>query len=111
MIMAAQTKRAPTMFPSQIEMRFMGSGGGHPIRHVGPAVIIPFPSVRRVGFIERTAELATSYRDPRRYLDSVLKQQEKALRRRGLTDDVVRSEIDALAGAIQRRMAMFEILP
>src|SRR5256885_16442629 len=61
-----------------------GGGGESPPISRGPAEIIPFPVVARVGFLDRTAELAASYRDPSKYLASVYRQQESSLRRRGV---------------------------
>src|SRR2546430_3854691 len=58
-----------------------GGGGESPPISRGPAEIIPFPVVARVGFLDRTAELAASYRDPSKYLASVYRQQESSLRR------------------------------
>jgi len=81
-----------------------GGGGESPPISRGPAEIIPFPVVARVGFLDRTAELAASYRDPSKYLASVYRQQESSLRRRGFPEDVVQSEMAALDRAIQSRL-------
>ena|SRR5215468_1714302 len=87
-----------------------GGGGGIPNRpSVGPADVIPFPMAHRVAFLDRTAELAASYRDPERYLASVYRQQEQSLRRRGFAEDIVRSEMAALEREIAARLAEYEV--
>jgi Family of unknown function (DUF6074) len=86
-----------------------GGGGGIPKRPSGgPADVIPFPMAHRVAFLDRAAEVAASYRDPKRYLANVYRQQEQSLRRRGFSDDVVQSEMAALAQAIEARLAEYE---
>jgi hypothetical protein len=85
-----------------------GGGGGQPRRPRGPAQLVPFPMAARVAFLDRTAELAASYRDPRRYLASVFRQQEQSLRRRGFVEEIVRSEMAALEREIEARIAEYE---
>jgi hypothetical protein len=103
-------QRRPAMHSPQLEMRSTVGGGGQPIEpHVGPAKVIAFPIVRRVAFIDRTAEVAASYRDPSKYLASVYRQQEDAMRRRGLLGETVQSEIAALRRAIESRIAQYEV--
>jgi len=82
-----------------------GGGGGRQSRQPrGPAEVVPFPLTARVVFVDRTAEIAASYRDPRKYLANVYRQQEEALRRRGFDDAIVQSEMAALERAVQSRM-------
>jgi hypothetical protein len=45
-------------------------GGGGPRGKRGPAQMIPFPIVRRVAFLDRTADAASVYRNPSKYLAS-----------------------------------------
>jgi hypothetical protein len=85
-----------------------GGGGPQSRRPRGPAEVIPFPMRARVAFLDRTAELAASYRDPRKYLASVYRQQEASLRRRGFAEEIVRSEMAALERAIEARIAEYE---
>jgi len=86
-----------------------GGGGPQSRRPRGPAEVIPFPMTARVAFLDRTAELAASYRDPRKYLASVFAQQERSLRRRGFAEDIVQSELAALERAIEARIAEYEV--
>jgi hypothetical protein len=96
----AYSKQESAMDSPQLEMP-LAAGGGRPINpNVGSANLIPFPIAARVAFIERTAEIAASYRNPGKYLASVYRQQECSLRRR-FPEDTVKSEMAAFDRAVQ----------
>src|SRR5262249_19663501 len=99
-------QRAPRHDDDDTPARTGGGGGDdRPGRTRGPAEVIPFPMWARVAMLDRTAELAASYREPSRYLASFYRQQEQSLRRRGFADDIVQSEMATLAREVEARIA------
>jgi len=86
-----------------------GGGGSESPKEpsAGPAKVIPFPIARRVAFLERLADAAASYRNPDNYLSSAYRQQEEAMRRRGISENVIQSELAALDRAIQARLGEY----
>jgi len=82
-----------------------GGGGGIPQRpSAGPAEVIPFPIARRVAFLERMADCAWACRDRAGYLDKACEQQRKAMRKRGLSNEVIESEIASFEREIMWRL-------
>src|SRR5262245_43927441 len=82
-----------------------GGGGGVPTRpRGGPADIIPFPIARRIGFLERMADCVGGCRGRAGYLDKACEQQRKAMRRRGLSNKVIESEIASFKREIAWRL-------
>jgi hypothetical protein len=79
-------------------------GGGNGPTTSGPATILPFPVARRVTFLERTARAASSYKNPRKYLESAYRQQEDAMRRRGIAESLIEAELQILKREINSRM-------
>ena len=71
-----------------------GDGGDRPPEvRARLAQIFPFPIARRIAFLERMADCVASRRDPQAYLDRAAEQQRLALRRRGLSEEVIEAEI------------------
>jgi hypothetical protein len=66
------------------------------------AQIVPFPIVRRHGFIARQAEYA-SHMNPdgrRRYLGHQFRLQADAMRRKGISEDLVQRELRSMTAAL-----------
>ena len=68
------------------------------------AAILPFPLVRRSAYISKQAEQMTGMMDDaaERYLGHQLKVQGDAMRRRGVSEDLVVSELRCMEAAIRR---------
>jgi len=66
--------------------------------------VIPFPIARRVAFLERMADCVYGCRDPAAYLARACEQQRKAMRKRGLSEDVIKSEIASFEREIMWRL-------
>jgi len=85
-----------------------GGGGGDDFRTTpparGPAKVIPFPIVRRLAFLERMADCVASCRDPGGYLAKLADQQRAAMRRRGLSEGAIESEIASFEREIMWRL-------
>jgi Family of unknown function (DUF6074) len=82
-----------------------GGGGGGPTSSLaGPAKVIPFPVLRRVAFLDRMADTASTCRNLDRYMTHILQQQRDAMRRRGIADDMIEAELAALDRAIKSRL-------
>jgi hypothetical protein len=67
------------------------------------ATVVPFPIVRRHGFIERQAEYA-SHMNPDgrvRYLSHQIRLQADAMRRKGISEDLVQREIRCMTTALR----------
>jgi hypothetical protein len=54
-----------------------GGGGGRPSAPKGPAKVIPFPVLRRVGFLDRMAWNVSTCRDVDRYMAHILSNSAK----------------------------------
>jgi len=91
------TTPAPSYRPTR-----RGGGGGSP--HTGPAEIIPFPIVARVRFIERMMDMVTSRRNPESYLADAFNKQEDAMRRKGIAQHIIDSELASLERALASRL-------
>jgi hypothetical protein len=81
-----------------------GGGGGPSSATARPAKVIPFPVLRRIGFIDRMALNVSGCRDVDRYMQHILKQQRDAMERRGIADDMIEHELAALDRAIRSRL-------
>jgi Family of unknown function (DUF6074) len=71
--------------------------------HAVTATVLPFPIVRRHGFVAKQVAQA-SRMDPdagARYLRYQLKLQGGAMRRRGINEDLVQRELRCMASAIR----------
>jgi hypothetical protein len=84
-----------------------GGGGGARRERRGPAQMIPFPVVRRVACLDNTAYAAAGCRNPSKYLASAYRQQENTMRRKGISEDIIESELKALHRAIQARLGAY----
>ena len=67
------------------------------------AKIVPFPIVRRHGFIERQAEYAAQMNPAggERYLTHQIRLQADAMRRKGVSDDLIQREIRCMTAALR----------
>jgi len=70
----------------------------------GPAEVIPFPIMRRVAFLERMADCVAACRNPANYLAKFADQQRQAMRRRGLSEEAIESEIASFEREIMWRL-------
>lgn len=70
------------------------------------SVIIPFPTVRRVGKIRRTVEVLTgkSGKDADRYWHQVIGGMRSQMKASGLPEDTVEQELYAFAAAVFGRV-------
>lgn len=68
------------------------------------ATVVPFPIVRRHGFIERQAEHASMMNPDSgvRYLQHQVKLQADAMRRKGISEDLIQCELRCMAQGIKR---------
>lgn len=63
-------------------------------------VVVPFPSPRRVGYLRKNGELAASYRDPRKYLESLIDKHAQKLVRVGVDRDTAARDVAALRSSL-----------
>jgi Family of unknown function (DUF6074) len=72
------------------------------------ALILPFPIVRRHGFIRRQAERAASmnYDSCVRYVERQLTIQRDAMRRRGIAENLIDRELYRMAMAMRREFLL-----
>ena len=70
------------------------------------AVITPFPIARRRAFIQTQADRATCLRPDAagRYLEYQLQVQRDAMRRRGVTEDLIARELKCMELAIRQEL-------
>jgi hypothetical protein len=75
------------------------------------AAIVPFPILRRRGYIENQAAYAAGMRPEAsaRYLAHQIETQRKAMRRRGIANELVDREMASLEAAF--RQEMLEYMP
>jgi len=68
--------------------------------------IIPFPIARRRAFIQRQADHTTCLRPDvaERYLEYQLQVQRDAMRRRGVTEDLIARELKCMELAIRQEL-------
>jgi hypothetical protein len=68
------------------------------------SVIVPFPIVRRHGFIEKQAAHAASMNSDSavRYIERQLLIQRDTMRRRGVAEHLINKELHCMAAAIRR---------
>jgi Family of unknown function (DUF6074) len=84
-----------------------GGGNGNPKKpSANPAEVIPFPVVRRLAFLERTADCVASCRNPANYLAKLANQQRTAMRRRGLSEEAIESEVASFEREIMWRLGV-----
>jgi Family of unknown function (DUF6074) len=71
------------------------------------ATVLPFPIVRRHGFVAKQATHASLMNPDSgvRYLQYQLKLQGNAMRRRGIDEDLVQRELRCMASAIRAAFA------
>jgi hypothetical protein len=71
------------------------------------ATLIPFPILRRHGFIQRIAAQAAcmSPDSSSRYIGHQLQVQREAMRRRGIREDHIVSELRLMEAAIRQELA------
>src|SRR5262249_44260734 len=70
----------------------------------GPAEVIPFPIMRRGAFLGRMAACVAACRHPADQLAQFADQQRNALRRRGLSEEAIESEIASFEREIMWRL-------
>src|SRR5262249_15994224 len=70
----------------------------------GPAEVIPFPIMRRVAFLERMADFVAACPNLAAYLPHFSHQPSKAMRRRGLSEEAIESEIASFEREIMWRL-------
>ena len=70
------------------------------------ATILPFPILRRHGFIEKQAAHAASMNPDAsaRYVEYQIQVQRDAMRRRGIAEHLIARELDLMERAIRREM-------
>jgi hypothetical protein len=70
------------------------------------AVVLPFPILRRHGFVQKQAAHAASMNPDTsaRYVEYQLQVQRDAMRRRGVAEDLIARELKAMEAAIRREL-------
>jgi hypothetical protein len=71
------------------------------------AVVIPFPSVRRVGMIDRVARRAAEARDPEPTIRECIRRMRSQRGSCGLPIDVAIRDIAEFEGALRRRLEQY----
>jgi hypothetical protein len=68
-----------------------------------PAIVVPFPLIRRRDMIERQARRAAELNPDaaERHIANQLKLQGDAMRRKGVSDDLIARELSAMERAIR----------
>jgi hypothetical protein len=89
-------------------VRYLRDGEEPRSPQIREATVIPFPMAARVEFLDRTASYAASIRDPSKFLAQTFRQQETALRRRGLDDATVKAELATLEREVRNRLAQYQ---
>jgi uncharacterized protein DUF6074 len=83
-----------------------GDGGDGPTEVQSPsAKILPFPMQHRVAFLKRMADCAASRRDPQAHLDKAAEQQRAAMRRRGISEEVIEAQINIFYHEVIARLS------
>ena len=70
------------------------------------ATILPFPILRRHGFIEKQAAHAASVNPDAsaRYIEYQIQVQRDAMRRRGIAEDLIARELKLMEAAIRQEL-------
>jgi predicted GIY-YIG superfamily endonuclease len=70
------------------------------------AVVLPFPVTRRLSFIERQAEVALGLKQAgsERYIQHQIDTQAAAMRRKGVSEDLVQTQVADMESAIRAVM-------
>jgi len=68
------------------------------------AQIVPFPMARRVAFLNRMAVAIASCRKSQPYRERAEQQQRDAMRRRGLSEEMIEAELAIFNREIDRRL-------
>ena len=70
------------------------------------ATVLPFPILRRHGFIEKQAAHAACMKPDAspRYIEYQIQVQRDAMRRRGVAEDLIARELRLMETAIQREL-------
>ena len=70
------------------------------------AIILPFPILRRHGFIEKQAAHAASVNPDAsaRYIEYQIRVQRDAMRRRGIAEDLIARELKLMEAAIRQEL-------
>jgi hypothetical protein len=64
------------------------------------AEIVPFPAQRRIAYLRRNGELASTYRDPLKYLEALIDKHTAKLQRVGVNPDLAAKDIAALRSGL-----------
>lgn len=70
------------------------------------AKVVPFPLARRVDLIQRQAQYALCLKPAKaeQHIQRQLQCQREALRRRGVAEDIITSEIEGMEAAVRAAM-------
>ena len=70
------------------------------------ATVLPFPIIRRHGFIEKQAAHAACMNPDAsaRYIEYQIQVQRDAMRRRGIAEDLIARELKLMEAAIRREL-------
>jgi hypothetical protein len=73
-------------------------------RQAVSAQIVPFPMAGRVAFLNRMAVAIASCRKPQPYRERAEQQQRDAMRRRGLSKEIIEAELAIFNREIDQRL-------